>query len=191
MAALRRAAAGRDPAELVQKRAQLESIGRLLDSARERLAREKEEAEQAEQDVEFSDTQDERKAAEYRARSLGERVRETESDIKIRQAAERRISKEVARLEPGAPGGRKAKGPAMRAAKKAARKPARKAGRKAAKKKTARKPARKAGRTAKGPARRAARKPARKAGRKAAKKKAARKPARKAAKRPAGRKSRR
>ena len=57
---------------LTQKTSQLESISRLLASAEERLTREKESIEQTEQEIEFSDTPEEKQNAESRLRFLND-----------------------------------------------------------------------------------------------------------------------
>ena len=77
---------------LTQKNAQLESIERLVTTAQERLVREKEEIERAEQEIEFSETPEEKQNAEARLRSLNEHVVELTEEIKSRQKTAKKIA---------------------------------------------------------------------------------------------------
>ncbi|MFB5615891.1 MAG: hypothetical protein ACE5RS_01955, partial [Nitrosopumilus sp.] len=59
---------------LTRKNSQLESIGRLIAAAEERLTREKEVLEQTEQEIEFADNPTEKQNAEARLRSINDRI---------------------------------------------------------------------------------------------------------------------
>jgi len=76
---------------LTRKTSQLESIGRLVDAAEERLTREKEAIELAEQEIEFSENPEEKQNAEVRLRSLNDHVQELVSEIKSRQKTAKKI----------------------------------------------------------------------------------------------------
>ncbi len=76
---------------LTRKTSQLESIGRLVAGAEERLTREKEAIEQVEQEIEFSDNPEEKQNAEARLRSLNDHVQELVSEIKSRQKTAKKI----------------------------------------------------------------------------------------------------
>ena len=78
-----------------RKNSQLESIGRLVAAAEERLAREKEAIEQAEQEIEFADNPLEKQNAETRLRSLNDHVSELIEEIKSRQKTAKKISGDV------------------------------------------------------------------------------------------------
>ncbi|MBT8242585.1 MAG: hypothetical protein HKP34_02585 [Nitrosopumilus sp.] len=80
---------------LTRKNSQLESIGRLIATAEDRLAREKEGIEQAEQEIEFAENPTEKENAEARLRSLNNRVSELTEEIKNRQKTAKKISDEV------------------------------------------------------------------------------------------------
>ena len=58
---------------------------RLVEAAEERLTREKEAIELAEQEIEFSENPEEKQNAETRLRSLNDHVQELVSEIKSRQ----------------------------------------------------------------------------------------------------------
>jgi len=77
---------------LTRKTSQLESIERLVLAAEERLTREKEAIEQAEQEIEFSENPEEKQNAEARLRSLNDHVQELISEIKSRQKTAKKIS---------------------------------------------------------------------------------------------------
>ena len=81
---------------LNQKTSQLESIGRLVASAEERLAREKESIENIQQEIEFAENPEEKQNAEARLRSLTDHIEELISEIKSRQKAAKKISDEIA-----------------------------------------------------------------------------------------------
>ncbi|MEX0861158.1 hypothetical protein, partial [Nitrosopumilus sp.] len=81
---------------LTQKTSQLESIGRLIAMAEERLAKEKEAIEQIEQEIEFADNPEEKQNAEARLRSLNSHIGELVSEIKIRQKTADKISNDIA-----------------------------------------------------------------------------------------------
>ncbi len=76
---------------LTRKNSQLESIGRLVAAAEERLTREKETIEQTEQEIEFSENPEEKQNAESRLRSLNDHVQELISEIKSRQKTAKKI----------------------------------------------------------------------------------------------------
>ncbi len=76
---------------LTRKNSQLESIGRLVEAAEERLTREKEAIELAEQEIEFSENPQEKQNAETRLRSLNDHVQELASEIKSRQKTAKKI----------------------------------------------------------------------------------------------------
>ena len=83
---------------LTRKTSQLESIGRLLIAAEERLTREKETIEQTEQEIEFSENPEEKQNAETRLRSLNNHVQELISEIKSRQKTAKKISEDVGKF---------------------------------------------------------------------------------------------
>jgi len=76
---------------LTRKTSQLESIGRLVGAAEERLTREKEAIELAEQEIEFSENPEEKQNAEFRLRSLNDHVQELVFEIKSRQKTAKKI----------------------------------------------------------------------------------------------------
>ena len=76
---------------LTRKTSQLESIGRLVGAAEERLTREKEAIELAEQEIEFSENPEDKQNAEVRLRSSNDRVQELVSEIKSRQKTAKKI----------------------------------------------------------------------------------------------------
>jgi len=80
---------------LLRKNAQLESIGRLIATAEDRLSKEKEAIEQAEQEIEFADSPLEKKNAEARLRSLNDHVDELIEEIKSRQKTAKKISGDI------------------------------------------------------------------------------------------------
>ncbi len=83
---------------LTQKTSQLESISRLLASAEERLIREKESIEQTEQEIEFSESPEEKQNAESRLRFLNDHVQELIFEIKSRQKTAKKISDDVSKF---------------------------------------------------------------------------------------------
>ena len=80
---------------LLRKNAQLESIGRLIATAEDRLTREKEEIEQIEQEIEFADNPIEKENAETRLNSLNNHVSELVEEIKSRQKTAKKILNDV------------------------------------------------------------------------------------------------
>ena len=76
---------------LTLKTSQLESIERLVLAAEERISREKEAIEQAEQEIEFSENPEEKQNAETRLRSLNNHVQELVTEIKSRQKTAKKI----------------------------------------------------------------------------------------------------
>ena len=80
---------------LLRKNAQLESIGRLIATAEDRLSKEKEAIEQAEQEIEFADSPLEKQNAETRLRSLSAHVDELVEEIKSRQKTAKKITGDV------------------------------------------------------------------------------------------------
>ena len=80
---------------LNQKNSQLESIERLVKSAEDRITREKEEVEQTQQEIEFSDNPEEKQRAETRLQSLNGHIQELISEIKIRQKTAKKITNDV------------------------------------------------------------------------------------------------
>ena len=76
---------------LIRKTSQLESIERLVAAAEERITREKELIEQAQQEIEFSENPEEKQNAEDRLRSLNDHVQELFSEIKSRQKTAKKI----------------------------------------------------------------------------------------------------
>jgi len=70
---------------LTRKNSQLESIGRLVAAAEERLTRVKEAIGQTEQEIEFSENPEEKQNAEARLRSFNDSVQDLVSEIKSRQ----------------------------------------------------------------------------------------------------------
>ncbi|MDC4231026.1 MAG: hypothetical protein M8319_01700 [Nitrosopumilus sp.] len=83
---------------LTRKTSQLESIGRLVAAAEERLIREKETVDQVEQEIEFSENPEEKQNAETRLRSLNDHIQELISEIKNRQKTAKKISDDVAKF---------------------------------------------------------------------------------------------
>jgi len=80
---------------LLRKNAQLESIERLIATAEDRLATEKEAIDQIEQEIEFADNPIEKENAEIRLRSLNNRVGELVEEIKNRQKTAKKILGDV------------------------------------------------------------------------------------------------
>ncbi|MGH1569226.1 MAG: hypothetical protein ACRBBZ_08670, partial [Nitrosopumilus sp.] len=80
---------------LARKNSQLESIGRLVAAAEERLMREKEALEQTEQEIEFAENPLEKQNAEARLRSINDRISELVEEIKNRQKTAKKISGDV------------------------------------------------------------------------------------------------
>ena len=80
---------------LTRKNSQLESIGRLIAAAEERLGKEKEAIEQTEQEIEFAENPLEKQNAEARLRSLNDHVNELLEEIKSRQKTAKKISGDV------------------------------------------------------------------------------------------------
>jgi chromosome segregation ATPase len=83
---------------LTQKTSQLESISRLLVSAEERLTKEKESIEQTEQEIEFSESPEEKQNAESRLRFLNDYVQDLIFEIKSRQKTAKKISDDVSKF---------------------------------------------------------------------------------------------
>ena len=73
----------------------MESIGRLIATAEDRLSKEKEAIEQAEQEIEFAESPLEKQNAEARLRSLNDHVDELIEEIKSRQKTAKKISGDV------------------------------------------------------------------------------------------------
>ncbi|MBL7018529.1 MAG: ATPase V, partial [Nitrosopumilus sp.] len=80
---------------LTRKNSQLESIGRLIAAAEQRLGQEKEAIEQTEQEIEFAENPLEKQNAEARLRSLNDHVNELNEEIKSRQKTAKKISGDV------------------------------------------------------------------------------------------------
>jgi chromosome segregation ATPase len=83
---------------LTQKTSQLESISRLLTAAEERLTIEKESIEQIEQEIEFSESPEEKQNAESRLRFLNDHIQELIFEIKSRQKTAKKISDDVSKF---------------------------------------------------------------------------------------------
>ena len=83
---------------LLQKNSQLASIGRLVASAEERLLKERESVEQAEQEIEFANTPAEKGYAEDRLRLLNNHVSELVEEINRRQKTAKKILVDVERF---------------------------------------------------------------------------------------------
>ena len=81
---------------LNQKTSQLESIGRLVASAEERLTREKESVDNIQQEIEFAENPEEKQNAEARLHSLIDHIEEITAEIKNRQKTAKKISEEIA-----------------------------------------------------------------------------------------------
>ena len=77
---------------LTQKTAQQESILRLIANAQESLRRENEAKEQAEQDVSFADSEEEKHQALARLKIIDERIQELIDEIKLRTKTASKIS---------------------------------------------------------------------------------------------------
>ncbi len=80
---------------LLRKNAQLESIGRLIVTAEDRLATEKEAIDQIEREIEFADSPIEKENAEARLNSLNKHVGELVEEIKRRQKTAKKILDDV------------------------------------------------------------------------------------------------
>ena len=76
---------------LTQRVAQQESIGRLITNAQESLRRENEAKEQAEQDVSFADSDEEKHQAIARLKIITERIDELIDEIKQRTKTAKKI----------------------------------------------------------------------------------------------------
>ena len=83
---------------LTQKNAQIESIGRLITAATERLEREKEAVTQTEQEIEFANTDEEKSYAEARLRSIKDRIGELEYEIKSREKTAKKIADDISKF---------------------------------------------------------------------------------------------
>ena len=83
---------------LTQKNAQIESIGRLITAATERLEREKEAVTQTEQEIEFANTDEEKSYAEARLRSIKDRIGELEYEIKSRAKTAKKIEDDISKF---------------------------------------------------------------------------------------------
>ena len=82
---------------LNQKMAQLESIERLVASAKERIIRDKETLSQTEQEVEFTQNPEEKQNVESRLTSLNDHIGELEYEIKNREKTAKKIAEDIAR----------------------------------------------------------------------------------------------
>jgi chromosome segregation ATPase len=82
---------------LTQKTSQLDSIERLVASARDRITREKEALGQIEQEVEFAQNPEEKQAAQLRLDGLRTHIDELESEIKNREKTAKKIAEDVAK----------------------------------------------------------------------------------------------
>ncbi len=80
---------------LARKTSQLESIERLIAIAQEKIRREKDGVEKAEQEIEFAEGSDEKQSAEARLRPLNDHVQDLLSEIKSRQKTAKNISDDV------------------------------------------------------------------------------------------------
>ena len=80
---------------LTQRMAQQESIQRLITNAQEALRRENEAKEQAEQDVSFADSDEEKNQAIARLRIITDRIDELVDEIKQRSNTAKKISKGI------------------------------------------------------------------------------------------------
>ena len=83
---------------LIRNLAQKESILRLVAAAEERLGREKEAQDMAEQDLEFADSASDKQDAEYRLRSAGGRISEIAAEIRQRKKTAKKIDAAIADL---------------------------------------------------------------------------------------------
>ncbi len=81
---------------LTMKNSQLESIGRLIAVAEDRLAKENEVIEQTKQEIEFAENPAEKQNAEARLRSLNDRANELVEEIKSRNKTAKKITGDVA-----------------------------------------------------------------------------------------------
>jgi len=82
---------------LNQKTAQLESIGRLIAAANERLIREKEALGEVEQELEFAKNPEEENYAKSRLAVIRDHIQELEFEIKNREKTAKKIAEEVAK----------------------------------------------------------------------------------------------
>jgi len=80
---------------LTQRMAQQESIQRLITNAQESLRRENEAKEQAEQEVSFANSDEEKHQAEARLRIITERIGELVDEIKQRTTTAKKITKGI------------------------------------------------------------------------------------------------
>jgi len=83
---------------LNQKTSQLESIGRLVTAANERLNHEKEALGEAEQELEFASNPEEENSAKSRLAVIRDRIQELEFEIKNREKTAKKITEEVAKF---------------------------------------------------------------------------------------------
>lgn len=80
---------------LNQKTSQKDSILRLIESAEHRLIQDRDEKEQAQQDVEFADSADEKDDAQRRLRAILEKISDAEFEIKSRKKAAKKLADEI------------------------------------------------------------------------------------------------
>ncbi|MFB5630061.1 MAG: ATPase V, partial [Nitrosopumilaceae archaeon] len=80
---------------LTQKMAQQESINRLITNAQESLRREIEAKEQADHEVSFADSDEEKQQATARLRIITDRIAELEDEIKQRTKTAKKISQGI------------------------------------------------------------------------------------------------
>ena len=83
---------------LTQKNAQIESVGRLITLANERLDREKDAVTQTEQEIEFASTPEEKSYAEARLRAIKDRITELEFEIKNREKTAKKIANDISKF---------------------------------------------------------------------------------------------
>jgi len=81
---------------LTQKNAQLESIGRLITTAEDRLIQEKEALVETEQQLEFVENNDEKQNVESKLKSIRSRIEDLEFEINSRKKTAKKISEQVA-----------------------------------------------------------------------------------------------
>ena len=96
----RRVESSRDQAEdvggvLNQRQAQLESIQRLKQNAEERLVKERESLEESENEMEFSQTADEKQNISYKIKMTSGNIEDLKNQIKQRNSMEKKIIQDI------------------------------------------------------------------------------------------------
>ena len=100
----RRVESSREQAEdvggvLNQRQAQLESIQRLKQNAEERLVKERESLEESENEMEFSQTADEKQNISYKIKMTSGNIEDLKNQIKQRNSMEKKIIQDIEEYE--------------------------------------------------------------------------------------------